>query len=150
MIHILVSPAPIDPGAELARLDGTGAGGIATFIGIVRGDDGVTTLELEHYPGGTEAALLALAEAAVARWHLRGAVIVHRVGAMMPGEHVVFVGTAALHRAAALDASAYLIDRLKTDAPFWKREQRGGESRWVSARESDAAAATRWDRDSAD
>lgn len=144
MIRILVSPAPIDVAAELAGVEAAGVGGIASFTGIVRGDDGVTELTLEHYPGATEAALAALAEAAVARWGLGAAAIVHRVGAMVPGDRVVLVATAAAHRAPALEACSFLIDQLKTRAPFWKREARGAERRWVDARESDDAAAARW------
>lgn len=144
MIRISVQPAPIDLAAELTAVEAAGAGGIATFTGLVRADDGVTELELEHYPGMTEAALLRLAEEATARWDLLAATIVHRVGRMAPGERIVFVGTAAPHRAAALEACAYLIDRLKTGAPFWKRERRGGEANWVEARASDEDAAERW------
>ena len=121
-----------------------GVGAVATFTGLVRGDDGVTTLELEHYPGATERALTDLVEQAAARWSLSAATVVHRVGPMAPGERIVFVGTAAPHRGAALEACAYLIDRLKTDAPFWKRETRGDELRWVEPRASDDAAAARW------
>ncbi|CAN5249438.1 molybdenum cofactor biosynthesis protein MoaE [soil metagenome] len=145
MIHIAVSPDPIDAGAALRAIHVEGAGGVASFTGLVRGDDGVETLELEHYPGVTEAALLHLAEGAVARWNLVGARIVHRVGAMVPGDIVVFVGTAAPHRAAALEACAYLIDRLKTDAPFWKRETLPDGARWVEQRDDDRVAAARWE-----
>ncbi|MGK6356580.1 molybdenum cofactor biosynthesis protein MoaE [Sphingomonas sp. DT-207] len=144
MIRVSVDPAPIELAVEVAALEERGAGGVATFTGIVRGDDGVTALELEHYPGMTEAALVALAEAATARWNLLGATIVHRVGRMAVGERIVFLGTAALHRREALDACAYLIDRLKTDAPFWKREHRGDATRWVEARATDEQAAARW------
>ena len=144
MIRVRVQAEPIDVGAELAAAEADGAGAVATFTGVVRGDDGVGLLELEHYPGGTEAALTALAEAAVARWALLGASVVHRVGPMRPGERIVFVAAAAPHRQAALDACAFLIDRLKTQAPFWKRETRGGEARWVDARTADDAAAARW------
>ncbi|MDB5696726.1 MAG: molybdopterin synthase catalytic subunit [Sphingomonas bacterium] len=147
MIRILVQTGPIDLAAELALVEADGAGAVATFTGIVRGDDGVQLLDLEHYPGATEAALRTLAEDATVRWSLLSATVVHRVGTMRPGERIVLVATAAPHRAAALDACAFLIDRLKTDAPFWKRETRGGEARWVEARESDDAAATRWARD---
>ena len=142
MIRILVSPAPIDVAAELPGLEASGA--VATFVGLVRADDGVATLELEHYPGATEAALERLAREAAARWSLDAATIVHRVGPMTPGERIVFVGTAAPHRAAALEACAYLIDRLKTDAPFWKKETLAGAARWVEPRDSDDAAAERW------
>ncbi|WP_294194752.1 molybdenum cofactor biosynthesis protein MoaE [uncultured Sphingomonas sp.] len=142
MIRILVSLDAIDVAAELTALERGGA--VATFTGLVRADDGVATLELEHYPGATEAALTRLAEAATARWSLAAATIVHRVGPMAPGERIVFVGTCSAHRAAALDACAFLIDRLKTDAPFWKRETVGSETRWVEARATDDDAAARW------
>lgn len=145
MIRVLVQPEAIDAAAEMDRLAIDGAGAMATFTGLVRADDGIERLELEHYPGATEAALVRLAGEATVRWKLAGATIVHRVGAMRPGERIVFVGTCAAHRGAALDACAYLIDRLKTDAPFWKRESRGGEARWVEARQDDDAAAARWD-----
>ena len=144
MIRIVVTPAPIDTAAELAAVEVVGAGAVASFTGLVRADDGVGTLELEHYPGATEAALTALAEEATRRWLLAAVTVVHRVGPMHPGERIVLVATAAPHRSAALDACAYLIDRLKTDAPFWKRETRGGEARWVEARDTDDAAAARW------
>ena len=144
MIRIDVRVEPIDLAAEIAAAEQAGAGAVATFTGIVRGDDGVETLALEHYPGATEAALRAVAEGAVARWSLSGATIVHRVGPMRPGERIVFVAAVAAHRAAALEACAYLIDRLKTDAPFWKRETRGDRETWVEARDGDHAAAARW------
>lgn len=145
MIRVSVQPAPIDLATELAGVEAKGEGAIASFTGVVRGDDGVTELALEHYPGMTEAALVALAEEAFGRWGLLAVTLVHRVGPMVPGDRVVFVATAATHRAAALESCAYLIDRLKTDAPFWKRELRGGGARWVEPRTSDAAAAERWD-----
>jgi len=144
MIRVSVQTAPIEVAAEFAELVGTGVGGIATFTGVVRADDGVSALELEHYPGATEAALRTLAEEAVERWSLAIASITHRVGVMHPGDLVVFVGTAAVHRAAALESCAYLIDRLKTEAPFWKRETRGDRASWVEPREGDMAAAARW------
>ena len=142
MIRVLVSREPIDLAEEQARLELTGA--VATFTGLVRSDDGVSVLELEHYPGATEAALIRLAEQAAERWSLAAATIVHRVGPMTPGERIVFAGAAAPHRAAALEACAFLIDRLKTEAPFWKRETRGETGTWVEPRGSDDAAAARW------
>src|SRR5947208_3038209 len=120
MIRVVVQREPVDVATEYALI--AGAGAVATFSGAVRSDDGVTTLELEHYPGMTESMLRHMAGEASARWSLSAAAIVHRVGPMAPGETIVFVATAAPHRAAALEACAYLIDRLKTDAPFWKRE----------------------------
>ncbi|PCD01871.1 molybdopterin synthase catalytic subunit [Sphingomonas spermidinifaciens] len=144
MIRVLVAAEPIDVAAELASVEVDGAGGIASFIGRVRADDGVSTLELEHYPGMTEAALRRVAEGARDRWGLAAVTIVHRVGAILPGERIVFVATAAVHRRAALDACAYCIDRLKTDAPFWKREVTPEGARWVEARAGDAARAADW------
>jgi molybdopterin synthase catalytic subunit len=143
MIRVLVSERAIDVADELARVEAE-AGAVASFTGLVRADDGVTELHLDHYPGATEAALTELAQAAAARWSLSAATVVHRVGPMRPGERIVLVATAAAHRAAALEACAFLIDRLKTDAPFWKRETRGDEARWVEARSSDDQASARW------
>lgn len=145
MIRVLVSPEPIDLAAELALAEAAGAGGVASFTGLVRADGDVDLLELQHYPGATEAALRRLAEEARGRWGLLAASVVHRVGAMRPGERIVFVGTAAPHRGAALEACAFLIDRLKTGAPFWKREVRCGTGRWVEARGADEDAAARWE-----
>ncbi|MBY0519851.1 MAG: molybdenum cofactor biosynthesis protein MoaE [Sphingomonas sp.] len=144
MIRVVVTEQMIDIAAALALVEVPGAGGVASFTGLVRADDGVTALELEHYPGATEAALTTLATQARDRWALLAVVIVHRVGRMAPGDRVVFVGTAAAHRAPALDACAFLIDRLKTEAPFWKREVLADGARWVAARAGDDAAAARW------
>ena len=145
MIRVVVQKSPIDIMAEMVRVEGD-AGAVATFTGLVRADDGVETLELEHYPGATEAALTKVAEGACVRWGLSAATIVHRVGPMHPGERIVFVAAASAHRGASLEACAYLIYRLKTDAPFWKRETRGAEASWVEARDADEAAAARWER----
>ncbi len=145
MKTVRVQTGDFDPGAELALLERDGAGAVASFTGIVRGDDDVAEMTLEHYPGMTEKALLTLVEEACARWPVAAATIVHRVGKLFPGNRIVFVGTASSHRAAALEACAFLIDRLKTDAPFWKKERSSaGSERWVDARESDDAAADRW------
>jgi molybdopterin synthase catalytic subunit len=146
MIIVRVDDRPFDAGAELDLLGGVGIGAIASFIGIVRGDGGLTSLTLDHYPAMTERALHRLCEQAVGRWDLSGAIIVHRVGTMVPGDRIVFVGTASAHRAAALDGCAYLIDALKTGAPFWKRECfEDGRSNWVEAKASDDQATARWD-----
>jgi molybdopterin synthase catalytic subunit len=144
MIRVRVSAEPIDLAAEMAAAEQGGA--VATFTGLVRADDGVTELTLEHYPGATERALESLAHQAVERWCLNGATIVHRVGPMRPGERIVFVAASSTHRAAALEACAFLIDRLKTDAPFWKRETVGDRHRWVEARASDDDTAAKWRR----
>lgn len=144
MIRFAITDATIDVAAELDLLERSGGGAVATFTGLVRDDGGVEQLFLEHYPGATEAALERLAGEAAARWSLAAATVIHRVGAMVPGERIVFVGTAAPHRAAALDACAFLIDRLKTDAPFWKRETRADRAQWVGDRDADHRAAERW------
>lgn len=145
MIAALLQPAAFDAGAEIARLGALGGGGVASFSGIVRGDGGLTELFLEHHPGMTQPVMLAMAEQAAARWRLLGAVVIHRHGALIPGDPIVFVGTAAPHRADALEACAYLIDRLKTEAPFWKRETfADGTTRWIEPRAQDDAAAARW------
>jgi molybdopterin synthase catalytic subunit len=146
MIEARVQQAPLDTADALLRLEALGGGAVASFTGLVRGDGGLTGLRLDHYPAMTEKALQALAEEAGARWRLLGAVVIHRVGAMSPGDRIVFVGTAAAHRAEALEACAYLIDRLKTDAPFWKQESfADGRVSWVEAREADDDAAARWE-----
>ena len=145
MIRIAVQSENFDPGAKLARLEALGGGAVASFTGLVRGGGGLTRLTLEQYPGMTEAVLRALADQASTRWPLAGVTIIHRVGALAPGERIVFVGTASAHRAAALEACAFLIDRLKTDAPFWKHETfADGRNGWVEARGSDDAATARW------
>jgi molybdopterin synthase catalytic subunit len=142
---VRISNKAIQPDQELAALTGLGGGALASFTGIVRDDGGVTAIELEHYPSMTEASLYRLIEAATARWALLGAVITHRVGIIPVGAPVVVVGTSSLHRAEALEATAFLIDRLKTEAPFWKREHYAdGSAKWVEAKASDEARAERW------
>jgi molybdopterin synthase catalytic subunit len=148
-LRILVQAADFDAGAELAALSQDGAGGIASFIGVVRGADAggrrILGMTLEHYPGMTERALGRIAEEALARWPLTGCTIVHRVGRLSVGENIVFVGAASAHREAALQAVAFLIDWLKTSAPFWKAEEfEGGLHQWVAARAGDIAAAASW------
>ncbi|EKM98707.1 MULTISPECIES: molybdenum cofactor biosynthesis protein MoaE [unclassified Acidocella] len=147
MFLVSVQEAEFDSGALLAQLGGDGVGGIASFIGLVRqtasGD--LAALRLEHYPGMTEAALTRLLEDARARWDLAGAIVIHRIGRLAVGAPIVFVATASAHRAAALESTAFLIDCLKTGAPFWKAEERlGGETAWVEARAADEAAAASW------
>lgn len=144
-LTVRVDTADIDVGAELARLETLGGGGIASFTGIVRGGDGLTALELEHHPGITLAMMTRIAEEAAARWPLLGVTAVHRHGRLAPGARIVLVAAASPHRAAALEATAFLIDWLKTRAPFWKKEHfADGTSRWVEARATDDDAAARW------
>jgi len=147
MARIAVQEAPFDLAAESAVLTAgrVDLGGIASFVGICRADDGVAALVLEHYPGMTERALAGIAAEAEGRWPLAGCTIIHRVGRLLPGDPIVLVLTASAHRAAALEACAFLMDWLKTRAPFWKREElAGGGERWVEARAEDAAATARW------
>jgi len=145
MKYIEVTEQTFDSAAALAPLAGLGGGAVASFTGIARNDGGVTAIELEHYPAMTEASLSALVEEAVARWSLLGCVVIHRVGRIAVGEAIVLVGTAASHRAEALAACSFLIDRLKTDAPFWKKEHRAdGTADWVEAKDSDADRAAEW------
>ncbi len=150
MATIRVQAAPFDTGAEIAALltGRTDIGGLGCFLGVVRDShagEPVVAMTLEHYPGMTERALTSIAEEAERRWELSGCTVVHRVGRMLPGEPIVLVLATSAHRQAALDATAFLIDWLKTRAPFWKREESaGGVSRWVEARADDDRAASRW------
>jgi molybdopterin synthase catalytic subunit len=148
MISVRVQQGVFDAGAELAPLTALGGGAVASFTGIAREDVSehgtVTAIELEHYPAMTVPTLEALVRQANARWELLGCVLIHRVGIIKVGEGIVLVGTASPHRAAALDACAFLIDRLKTDAPFWKKEYREGRAQWVEAKATDGAAGERW------
>ncbi|MBC2777289.1 molybdenum cofactor biosynthesis protein MoaE [Parasphingopyxis marina] len=143
--EIRIQPEDFEPGAEIARLEGLGGGAVATFTGLVRGEGGIRTMGLEHYPGMTEKALGGIADQAAARWALAGVTIIHRVGRLGPGARIVFVGTASHHRRDAIEAMHFIIDWLKTDAPFWKREEfADGRSEWVAARAADDAARDRW------
>ena len=145
MIEVRVQQEEFDPAIELARLEALGGGAVASFTGLVRGDGGLLAMMLEHYPAMTEPALRAIAEEAARRWPLAGTILIHRHGRLVPGERIVFVGTASSHRAAALESCAFLIDWLKTDAPFWKREEwADGSARWVEAKSVDDAAKARW------
>jgi len=142
---VSVQAEPFDPGAELARLEALGGGAVASFTGLVRGDGGLCEMLLEHHPGMTAKALEAIAAEAASRWPLAGITLIHRFGALRPGDRIVFVGTASSHRAAALESCAFLIDWLKTKAPFWKQERfADGASRWVDAKADDDEAAARW------
>jgi len=144
-ILVRVEKADFDVGAELARLEALGGGGVASFTGIVRGGGGLTALELEHHPGITRAMMTRIAEQAATRWPLLGVTAIHRHGRLAPGERIVLAAAASPHRAAALEATAFLIDWLKTRAPFWKKEYfADGTSRWVEARVADDEAAKKW------
>jgi len=136
-----------DLGAELAALRAAapGAGGLVSFTGLVRDRDGqVAAMELEHYPGMTEKALAAIEAEARGRWPLDACLIVHRFGPLRPGEQIMMVATASAHREAAFAAAEFLMDYLKSRAPFWKKESGPEGSAWVDARASDEAALARW------
>ena len=153
---IRVQEADFDIGAELAQLtDGRrDIGGVACFVGLVRdllrqpetGEETITAMTLEHYPGMTEKRLAEIEAEAQTRWPLQASLIIHRVGRLLPGERIVLVATASSHRQAALESCQFLIDWLKTHAPFWKLEETSSGAHWVAARESDDQAAERWRR----
>ncbi|WBU53862.1 molybdenum cofactor biosynthesis protein MoaE [Paracoccus sp. SCSIO 75233] len=145
-MRIAIQSAPFDL-ANLLDGFGAGAGAVVTFSGIVRDDTGqMTALELEHYPGMTEKAVRAIAEKARDRWHLIDLAVVHRHGRLSVGEPIMAVATAARHRAEAFAAAEYLMDYLKSRAPFWKREiGPAGPGDWVAAKAADEDALTRWD-----
>lgn len=146
---VRVQEADFDVGAEMAALsDGrTDVGGVASFVGLVRdiaGGTAVTAMTLEHYPGMTERQLEEIEAEARSRWPLLEVRIVHRVGRLQPGDRIMFCGAASAHRGAALEACAFLMDWLKTKAPFWKKEETPAGERWVEARAEDDEAASRW------
>ncbi|MCS6891800.1 MAG: molybdenum cofactor biosynthesis protein MoaE [Rhodovarius sp.] len=147
MARIAVQREAFDLAAETRALTAgrVDVGGVASFIGICRADDGLLAMTLEHYPGMTERAIAAIAAEAERRWPLSGCTVIHRYGRLLPGEPIVLVLTASRHRNAALEACAFLIDWLKTRAPFWKSEEfADGTTRWVEARAEDDAATARW------
>ena len=144
---VRVQTEDFDVGVESRALQADAVGAIALFVGTVRGlssDNGVTAMTLEHYPGMTESELERIEAEARARWPLEDVTIIHRVGRLEAGDQIVLVGAASPHRQAAFDAAQFIMDFLKTDAPFWKAEERGDETSWVDARESDDAARKRW------
>ena len=152
---IRVQEEDFDPAAEVEALIAgkTHIGGVVTFTGLARdfsGGNAVTSITLEHYPGMTERQLEQIEEEANQRWHLDASLIIHRYGTLAPGERIVFVVTASAHRQDAFEANEFLVDWLKTKAPFWKREAGPEGESWVEARASDDAAADRWTDQEAD
>lgn len=149
---VRVQHEDFDIGAEIRRATAgrTDIGAIVTFTGTVRDTAAgapITAMSLEHYPGMTEAELERVEAEAQARWPLQATLVIHRVGELAPGDNIVLVVTASAHRHAAFEAAEFLMDYLKTRAPFWKKETTtGGESRWVDARESDTRVLERWTR----
>ena len=146
MIRIEVSEAAFDLASEVTRLRkalGKEVGALASFVGIVRGE-GVTSLELEHHPRMTEKSIERIVAKARSRWALSGVTVIHRIGVLEPGEDIVLVLTAAGHRREAFEACDFLMDYLKTEAVFWKREIRAGQATWVASTNEDHARAKRW------
>ncbi|MFZ4498286.1 MAG: molybdopterin synthase catalytic subunit MoaE [Burkholderiales bacterium] len=146
---VRVQTAPFDIGDEHARIAALShaTGAIASFTGLMRDTnegDAVRAMTLEHYPGMTEAALVEIVTDARKRWALQAVTVVHRVGTLLPGEAIVLVLTASAHRGEAFSACEFIMDYLKTRAPFWKKEETPAGSRWVDARASDDDAAARW------
>ncbi|SOB94739.1 molybdenum cofactor biosynthesis protein MoaE [Rhodobacter maris] len=146
-MRISVQEAVFDPGAELSGFGAGRAdvGGVVSFTGLVRDDTGtLEALEIEHYPGMTERAITAMVEEAISRWELADALVIHRYGRLDVGAPIMMVATAARHRVAAFEAAEFLMDYLKSRAPFWKKEvTRAGES-WVAAKDADEEALKRW------
>jgi molybdopterin synthase catalytic subunit len=145
-VRLSVQTAPFDAGAEVNAFSAavTGAGAVVTFTGIVRGDGGLSAMEIEHYPGMTERAIRAIAEEAMARWKLADALVIHRHGRLAVGEPIMMVATAAPHRADAFAAAEFLMDYLKSRAPFWKKEIGADGAAWVAAKDADEDALGRW------
>lgn len=150
-VTIRIQDADFDIGREVAaltegRID---IGAVVTFSGICRGSEGdeaIAALTLEHYPGMAEAEIARHAETAMSRWPLTGLTVIHRVGRIQAGENIVLVLTASAHRQAAFEAAEFLMDYLKANAPFWKREEKPTGASWVDAHGHDDAAAARWTR----
>jgi molybdopterin synthase catalytic subunit len=145
MIRIEVGTDDFDIGVESLKVAGQGGGAIASFVGQVRDDGNLLSLELEHYPAMTQKALREIAETALSDWPLHAVTIIHRVGKLSVGENIVLVVTGSDHRKAAIESCSFIMDKLKTVAPFWKKETRAdGEAKWIEERASDVAAAEKW------
>ena len=147
VVSVRVQQGDFDVAAESAALAALGpdVGAIVTFTGLCRDEDGrLEALELEHYPGMAEAEIGRIAAEAADRWPIHGITVIHRHGRIRPGENIVLVVTASVHRQAAFDAANFLMDFLKTRAPFWKKEHGRFTGDWVSARDTDDAAEARW------
>jgi len=144
---VSIRTADFDAGAEINKLRLVGVGAIATFSGIVRNNaesPDLIAMTLEHFPGMTEREIQNIIEQACSRWPLRAVKVIHRVGRLLPQENIVFVGTASAHRQAAFDSAAFIMDYLKTRAPFWKKEETSAGVHWVEAREIDDIALHKW------
>ncbi|MBV7407609.1 molybdenum cofactor biosynthesis protein MoaE [Maritimibacter sp. DP1N21-5] len=137
-------PFSLGEEAEAFARGRTDAGGIVTFTGVVRDTGGLSRMEIEHYPGMTEKAIAAIVEQAMDRWDLADALVIHRFGTLAPGERIMMVATASRHRVAAFEAAEFLMDYLKSRAPFWKKEFGADGEAWVAAKDEDEDALSRW------
>ena len=147
MARILVQKEDFDLNKEVTAISAgeNRIGAVVTFTGTVRDMNGtLQSMTLEHYPGMTERELSRIAKEAEGRWSLHGCTIIHRFGKLLPGDNIVLVATASAHRQAAFEAAQFLMDFLKSDAPFWKKEDCGGENKWVDAKQSDLDVLSRW------
>ena len=147
-MSVEITESDFDLSTLYARLRQDGAGAVVLFVGLVRdmaGATAITSITLEHYPGMTEAQLEAIRARAMQRWHLKDAIIIHRIGTLAASTQIVAVGTAAAHRQDAFAANQFIMDYLKTEAPFWKYETSKQGRKWVEARTSDSIAKKRWD-----
>jgi molybdopterin synthase catalytic subunit len=145
-VTVRIQSEDFDVGAEIAALSRGqhDVGAVASFTGICRADGGIAAMTLEHYPGMAEAEIESHVAEAERRWPLMGVTVIHRFGRMVPGDNIVLVAVASSHREAAFAAAEFLMDYLKTRAPFWKKEEREGGAGWVKARATDDTAAARW------
>jgi molybdopterin synthase catalytic subunit len=146
-MRVTVQSAAFDPGAEVSAFTAgvRGAGAVVSFTGLVRDEGGALSgMEIEHYPGMTEKAITGIAEEAVGRWSLVDALVIHRHGRLSPGEAIMMVATAAPHRGDAFAAAEFLMDYLKSRAPFWKKELSAVGEAWVAAKDADEDALKRW------
>jgi len=142
-MKISVQPGDFDLSAEVKKISGEKTvGAVASFVGVVR----EVPMTLEHYPGMTESAIRKIVEEAGGRWKVMDCTVIHRYGALQPGDQIVLVAVASAHRGDAFAACEFIMDYLKTQAPFWKKEHRPGGAQWVEARASDDQAAQRWDK----
>ena len=147
METVLITEQDFDIDAEYSALKAAGVGAVVIFAGIVRDsaeNPELRAMTLEYYPGMTEQEIEAILEQAKARWPLQGMRVIHRVGRLLPEENIVFVGTASAHRGAAFESAAFIMDYLKTKAPFWKKEETATGASWVDARIADEAALLKW------
>ena len=148
-MSVVITEDDFDIAAEHKKLKSASVGAIVTFTGTVRdlgGGEAIAAMTLEHYPGMTEQEIQTIIDEARARWPLRAVRVIHRVGRLLPQENIVFVGTASAHRQAAFDSASFIMDYLKTKAPFWKKEETPSGATWVEAREADDEALEKWRR----